>query len=324
MSHLRFSPEDFAPVHYDNAAGERLSRPSLSFGRSVWLQLRRDPVVLVCLVILALIALGAVCFPMFSPFGYAEQNITFSNKPFFSPDPLTGAIHWFGTDHLGRDLFTRAWYGARVSLTVAFSVAFIDCAVGIVYGGLSGYLGGRADQLMMRLLEVISGIPYLIVVLLLMAVFPRGLLTLIIAYSLVGWTSMARLVRGQVVSLKEQEFMVAGRIMGGGAGRMIFRHLVPNMMGLIIVNLTMDIPNVIFTEAFLSLLGMGIAPPYPSWGVMANEGMAAFRSYPGQLAVPALLICLTMLAFNLLGDRLQDALDPKLRRPLSRGRRAKD
>lgn len=316
-------PEDFAPVGADEAAGERITRPSLSFWREAYLRLKRDPVTIVCVALLLLIVLCAIFLPYASPFDYASQNVAFANKPFFSADPVTGATHLFGTDYLGRDIFVRAWYGARVSLTVAFSVTLIDCVVGVLYGGLSGYLGGRADLVMMRVLEVISGIPYLIVVLLFMAVLPRGLLTLIVAYSVVGWTGMARLTRGQVLGLKKQEFVVAARIMGAGPGRMILHHFAPNMLGVIIVNITLDIPGVIFTEAFLSMLGLGIAPPFPSLGVMANEGIANFRSYPAQLAVPALLICLTMLAFNLLGDRLQDVLDPKLRRALSIGRNSK-
>ncbi len=316
-----FPPGSFDAAPAAAQAGERLLRPSLSFWRETALRLRRDPVALVCLGILLFFILGAVFFPLFSPFDYASQNVAFANQPFFSADPATGHMHLFGTDHLGRDIFVRVWYGARISLTVALAVAFIDCFVGIVYGGFSGYLGGGADTLMMRVLEVVSGIPYLVVVLLLMAVLPRGMLTLIVAYSLTGWTGMARLVRSQVLGLKEQEFMLAAKIMGAGAPRAVLRHLAPNMLGVILVNLTLDIPGVIFTEAFLSLLGMGIAPPYPSLGVMASEGITVFQTYPAQLAVPALFICLLMLAFNLLGDHLQEALDPKLRRPLRFGKK---
>lgn len=275
------------------------------------------------LLLLALIA-GAVLIPFFCPFDYAAQNVAFANRPVFSKDPVSGLLHLFGTDHLGRDIFARLWYGARVSLTVAVAVALIDCAVGVVYGSVSGYLGGAVDNWMMRALEIVSGIPYMVVVLLLMAVLPRGILTLIIAYSLVGWTGMARLARGQVLSLKKQDFLVAARLMGADTSRILFVHLLPNMLGLIVVNATLDIPGIIFTEAFLSMLGMGVAPPYPSLGVMASEGIGVFQRYPAQLLIPAIFICLLMLAFNLLGDRLQDVLDPKVRSQIANGRSVKN
>lgn len=265
-------------------------------------------------ILLLVLGAGAVFIPLVVPFDYAAQNVAFANRFFFSRDPITGGLHLFGTDHLGRDIFVRIWYGARVSLSVAVIVALIDSLIGVIYGGISGYAGGRTDNVMMRILEIISGIPYMIVVLLLMAMLPQGVGTLILAYSLVGWTGTARLVRGQVLSLKEREFIVSARIMGAGAGRIIFTHILPNLMGLIIVQLTLDIPSVIFTEAFLSMLGMGVPPPYPSLGMMASDGIGVFQLYPHQLAVPAAFICLIMLAFNLLGDKLQDVLNPRLRR----------
>ena len=317
-----FAPNAFEPVQPENRPRQQ-TRPFLSFWKETALRMRKSPTAIFCMVLLGLIALGAIVFPLFSSFDYAQQNVAFANQPFFSADPLTGAIHWFGTDHLGRDIFIRIWYGARISLTVALSVAIIDCFIGVVYGGIAGYLGGAVDNMMMRVLEVISGIPYMMIVILLMAVFPRGLLTIIIAYSITGWTGMARLVRGQVRSIRQQDFMVAARMMGAGTGRILRRHVVPSLIGIIIVNITLDIPSIIFTEAFLSMLGMGIAPPYPSWGIMASDGIGKLQTYPAQLAVPAVFICLTMLAFNLLGDRLQDAVDPKLRRPLTLGRNSK-
>ena len=314
-----FGPSDFDVIGLCREESEKISRPYMGYWKEALERLRKTPSAVICVLVLAAIILGAVFLPMISPFDYAYQNVAFANQPFFSTDPINSQIHIFGTDYLGRDIFVRIWYGARVSLTVAFAVAIIDCLIGVIYGGISGYIGGAVDNIMMRVLEVIGGIPYLIVVLLLMAVLSRGIVTLIIAYSITGWTGMARLVRGQVVSMKQQEFVVAARIMGAGSGRIIFRHLIPNMAGLIIVNITLDIPSVIFTEAFLSLLGMGIAPPYPSWGIMANEGISKFQSYPVQLVIPALFISLTMLTFNLLGDRFQEVLDPKLRRPVSNG-----
>lgn len=322
---LKIPKERFAPSPSDKELTEEKNlRPAVGFWKETWQLFFKSPATLFFLVVLFLLFAGAIVIPFFCAFDYQTQNIAFTNQPFFSPDPATGSMHLFGTDHLGRDIFARLWYGARISLLVAVSVALIDCVVGVLYGSISGYLGGAADNIMMRILEVIGGIPYLVVVLLLMAILPRGIGTLIIAYSLVGWTGMARLVRGQVLSLKKQEFLIAAKIMGASTWRITTAHLLPNMLGIIIVNVTLDIPGIIFTEAFLSMLGMGVAPPYPSLGVMANEGIGVFQTYPQQLLVPAVFICLLMLSFNLLGDRLQDILDPKIRRHVIHGRSTKN
>lgn len=310
----KISAEAFDKVGVDTGAMESIVRPSISFWKDAFQRIKKSKVAVVCLIILGLLMLGAIFAPMLSPFNYSDQNVAYTNQPMMFPDPTTGKPHLFGTDALGRDIFVRSWYGARVSLTVAIVVALIDCLVGVVYGGISGYFGGAVDNIMMRIVEVISGIPYLIIVILLMTVFERGIGTIILAYSLTGWTGMARLVRGQVLSLGEQEFVIAAKTMGAKPSRIIGQHLVPNILSVIIVNITLDIPNVIFVEAFLSMLGLGIAPPQSSWGIMANDGIAVFQSYPSQLVIPALFICLTMLSFNLLGDQLRDAFDPKLRR----------
>ncbi len=321
---VQIPPEEFERIPQSSMCDSTLVRPAMRFWQEVMLKLKKSPSAMIFLWVLVVIVLGAILIPLFWPFDYAAQNVAFANKSFMSIDPTTGFPHVFGTDHLGRDIFVRVWYGARISLLVAGVVAVIDCAAGVAYGGAAGYLGGGKENVMMRLVEVISGIPYLIVVLLLMAVLPQGIGTMILAYSIVGWTGMARLVRGQVISLREQEFVLASKAMGASAGRIVSQHLMPNMMGLIVVNITLDIPNVIFTEAFLSMLGMGVPPPFPSLGMMVNEGVATFQTYPFQLIIPALFICLIMLAFNILGDRLQDALDPKLRRVSRYGRRAKN
>lgn len=325
-SNNTFTSEDFTPVTESGRQTQTsgLSRPSMGFGKETVIILLHNKTAVASGAILLFLILGAILFPMICPYDYASQNVAFSNKPFFSLDPIRGSIHIFGTDHLGRDIFARVWYGARVSLLVAGAAAAIDGFIGVLYGSISGYVGGKADTVMMRVIEVISGIPYLVIVLLLMAVLPQGIGTLILAYTLVGWTSMARLIRGQVQSLNNREFMIAAKIMGSSMRRVIFRHLIPNTMSVIIVNITLDVPGIIFTEAFLSMLGMGVPAPYPSLGVMANEGMAVFQTYPIRLLVPALLICLIMLTFNLLGDKLQDALNPKLRRKAVYGKRAKN
>ena len=201
-----------------------------------------------------------------------------------------------------------------VPLLAAFAAVAVNLVVGMIYGGISGYFGGLADNIMMRIVEVINGIPYMIIVVLLMMVLPQGIFTMVIAYATTGWTGMARLVRGQCLSLKNQEFVVASEAMGAKAGRIIGKHLLPNALSVIIINVTLAVPSAIFTEAFLSYIGLGVPVPQPSWGMLAQEGASVFQLYPHQLWIPAIAISLTMLSFNLLGDGLRDAFDPRLRR----------
>lgn len=308
------APEAFEHIGVDYDNMEIISRPSVSFWKDAFNRIKADKSAVVCIAILIILVLGAILVPLISPFSISEQNVAYANQGPFFVNPENGNMHIFGTDAFGRDIFVRLWYGARISLTVAFAVAAIDCIIGVIYGGISGYFGGALDNVMMRIVEIISGIPYLIIVILLLTVMNRGLGTIILAYSLTGWTGMARLVRGQVVALKNQEFVIAAKSMGASPSRIIKKHLVPNILSVIIVNITLDIPAVIFTEAFLSMLGLGIAPPESSWGIMAYDGIQVFQTYPTQLLFPAVSICLTMLSFNLLGDKLRDVFDPKLRR----------
>lgn len=221
----------------------------------------------------------------------------------------------FGTDALGRDLLTRVMYGARISLLVAFVATMVNLFIGVVYGSIAGYEGGRVDNIMMRIVDIINSIPLVLYVILLMVWFRGGGLTnIIIALSSVYWVSMARLVRGQMLSLKEQEFVLAARVMGVSKAKIIFRHLIPNAMGPIIVSIAMMIPSAVFTESFLSFIGLGVSAPMASWGTLANNALSGLTTYPYQLFFPALAIAFTMLAFNFIGDGLRDALDPRLRK----------
>lgn len=222
--------------------------------------------------------------------------------------------YWFGTDMFGRDIFTRVWEGGRVSFFIAFLSVFITSIIGIMYGGISGYIGGRTDTLMMRFVEVLMVVPDLLYIILLLQVMKQGLRPIIIVLAATSWMGIARIVRGEVMRLKHSEYVLAAETIGSSKTRIILRHLIPNTMGPIIVQMTMMVPAMIFTEAFLSFIGLGIPVPFASWGSLVNEGAQVFVQYPNTLLMPAIALSLTMLGFNILGDGLRDALDPKLRK----------
>ncbi|WP_232696914.1 ABC transporter permease [Brevibacillus daliensis] len=287
---------------------DEIVRPKLSFGQEAWRRLKKNKLAMAGLIIILLMALGSMVGPFMTDYSYSKQALINSNQ-------APSAEHWFGTDDLGRDMFARIWAGAKISLFIGLVATLIDVVIGIIYGGFAGYLGGRIDNFMMRIVEILYGIPYLLMVILLMVVMGPGLLTIIVALSATGWIGMARTVRGQVLSLKTSEYVLAARTMGAKAGYIIWRHLLPNTLGIIIVHLTFSVPSAIFAEAFLSFLGLGVQPPLASWGVMANDGLSTILSgHWWRLFYPAFFISITMLAFNMLGDGLRDALDPKQRR----------
>ena len=317
MEHI--AKERFRHVGENAKEREAIARPSITFMQDAMRRLAKNRVALVCAVILVILIFASAIAPFVCPFDFREQHYSHTNAPMMtlcteSGSSGAGHVHIFGTDTLGRDLFSRVWMGGRVSLTIAFASALIDFCLGVIYGGVSGYFGGTTDIIMMRILEIINGIPYLIIVILLMMIMTPGIGTIIVAYSLVGWIPMARLVRGQVVSLKQQEFVSAAEALGAKPGRIILKHLLPNTLSVVIVRVTLSIPAAIFSEAYLSYVGLGVRLPMCSWGSLAQAGIENFRVYPSQLIIPAVCISLTMLAFNLFGDGLRDAFDPKLRR----------
>ena len=248
----------------------------------------------------------AIIGPWISPYSYSEIHLELKNTP-----PC--AMFWFGTDELGRDIFTRIWWGARISLFIGFTAAIIDGVIGVLYGSIAAYFGGNVDECMMRLCDIIAAIPYLLVVILLTLVRGSGLFTILIAMTCIKWINMARICRSQVFQVKSLDFITAAKSMGASHMRILFLHLIPNAIGPILATMTLTIPSAIFTEAFLSFIGLGVQAPAASWGVMVNDAIGAMRYYPWRLLFPSSMITLTILCFNILGNALRDSLDPRTR-----------
>lgn len=277
-----------------------------NYWQESWQRLKKNTMAMIGLWILILLISLAIIGPLFTPYTYYETHLHLKNKP-------PSLQFWFGTDELGRDLFTRLWWGTRISLGVGIVASLIDLVIGVFYGSLSGFFGGKIDECMMRFADILYSIPYLLVVILLMVIIGSGITTIIIALTITGWIGMARIVRGQILQLKELEFVKAAQSLGASRLRILLKHLIPNAMGSIIVTVTLTIPTAIFAEAFLSFLGLGVQAPIASLGTMANDGLPALRYYPWRLFFPAGFISLIMLSFNLVGDGLRDAFDPRLR-----------
>lgn len=305
-SHVNLNKSDFEPVNV-NTDGNTIVRKSTTYWQDVWRRLKKHKLAMVGLVIIIILSVLAIFGPMLSPYSYSDQDLANANQP-------PSAEHWFGTDNLGRDLFTRVLYGARISLAIGLVTSIISFGIGVTYGAISGFFGGRIDALMMRFVDILYGLPFLLYVILLIVIMEPGLGPIFIALGIVFWLNMARIVRGEILSLKEREFVLAAKTIGANSRRIIMRHLVPNAMGPIIITMTLVIPEAIFSEAFLSYIGLGVSAPIASWGVLASDGYAAIRAYPWQLFFPAVFISVTILAFNFLGDGLRDALDPRMRK----------
>lgn len=288
-------------------------------GRSLWVdawrRLMRNRAAVVSMIVLAVIALMAVLAPLLSQYAYNDQDYEhISCSPVWWNDPEVcnaGGTHWFGTDAVGRDLFVRVLFGARVSLTVGLIATLVSLLIGVAYGATAGYLGGRVDALMMRFVDVLYSLPFIFFVIILMVVFNRNFYLLFIAIGAIEWLTMARIVRGQALSIKQKEFIEAARAGGVGTAGIIFRHVVPNVLGPVVVYVTLTIPAVILAESFLSFLGLGIQEPLTSWGVLIAEGKDQMENYPWMLLFPTAFMAATLFCFNFIGDGLRDALDPK-------------
>jgi oligopeptide transport system permease protein len=280
---------------------------SVPVWREVWRRLRSNRAAMTGLIFMILVTVMAIIGPMISAHDYWTNSLEHTNEP-------PSGEYWFGTDDLGRDMFSRVWMGARISLIVGLAAAALDLILGVIYGGIMGYVGGRTDEVMNKASEILYAIPYLLVVILLLVVMEPSMWTIILALAVTGWINMSWIVRGQILQLKNQEYVLAARSMGAGGGRILFRHLIPNTLGPIIVTITLTVPSAIFAEAFLSFLGLGVQSPAASLGTMINDALDSWTLYPWQMMFPAVLISLTMLAFNVFGDGLRDAFDPKTRK----------
>ncbi len=289
---------------------ETLQRAAEVKGRSLWVDARRrllrNRAAVTSMAILSFIALLAVFAPWLSPHPYDEVYWEFIQAP-----PNFEAAHWFGTDGNGRDLFVRTLYGARVSLMVGILATGVSLLIGVTYGAAAGYFGGRVDNLMMRFVDVMYSMPFMFFVILLMVVFGRNIYMIFIALGAVQWLTMARIVRGQTLSIKHREFIEAAHASGVSNVRIIFRHIIPNVLGPVIVYMTLTVPEVILIESFISFLGLGVQEPLTSWGVLISEGAKQMETAPWMLLFPAVFLATTLFCFNFIGDGLRDALDPK-------------
>lgn len=302
-----FDDNDFEVVGHQKDSQEVITRSQMSLFKESWIRLKKNKGAMLSLVVLSILIVMAIIGPHLNEYSYEQTDY---DNVFQKPS----GEHWLGTDRFGRDQWTRIWEGTRISLYIAFLAATLDLIIGVMYGAISALLGGRVDNVMQRIIEVLVGIPNLILIILLIMLMKPGIVTITIAMVITGWVNMARLVRSQVFKLKTQEFILASRALGATNTRLIKEHFIPNTLGLIIVNMMFTIPAAIFTEAFLSFIGLGLQEPLASLGVLINDGFQAMRNHFYLLLFPALVIVGLMVCFNLLADGLRDALDPKMKK----------
>ncbi|KXH80730.1 oligopeptide ABC transporter permease [Sporosarcina sp. HYO08] len=336
VNEAEFTDDLFEEAGQQFKEKKKSGRPSSSFWRDSWIRLRKNNGAFIGLILIIAMILLAIFGPMMNSYGFDDQDLTRANLPPKVPVleniPFLGMngvdirgmdqyeakgvtdYYWFGTDELGRDLWTRIWQGTRISLYIAFLAATLDLIIGVAYGSISAYYGGRVDNVMQRIIEVLMGVPNLIVVILLILVLKPGIVSITLAMVITGWVNMARIVRGQVLKLKGQEFVLASRTLGAKDQRLIWGHLIPNSLGPIIITTMFTIPTAIFTEAFLSFIGLGLQPPIASLGTIVNDGFKMLRIYPHMLLFSSVIISLIMISFNLLGDGLRDSFDPKMKK----------
>lgn len=305
------TPSSDQPVRQtlrDIDAGEPLSIQQTTLWGDTARRFSRSKAAMISLGFLVLMLIYATVGPWIRPYKFDEGLFT---DPTLLPHQLPNLQHWFGTDMAGRDLFVRVAMGGRVSLLVAVAATTVVLFIGVLYGAASGFAGGRTDNVMMRFVDVLYGLPYLPFAIIMLVILGSGIVPMLLALAIVGWLTAARLVRGQLLVLKQNEYVDAARALGASRSRIVFRHLLPNTLGIIVVAMFLEIPGMILGEAILSFLGLGISAPNASWGTLAQDGWKALRSYPWLIILPGLFIALTVLAFNFVGDGFRDAIDPR-------------
>ncbi|MHC5373331.1 ABC transporter permease [Enterococcus sp. LJL120] len=319
------------------AERERIAAPSLNFIQDAWRRLRKNRAAVISMILLAIVIVVSIITIFWSPFDPTQQNIAYTNLPIKIPgidingfngysqvsgqwvdryaqaNVPEGTYYLLGTDSLGRDLLSRLFMGTRVSLIIAFFAAFLDIFFGVTYGIISGLAGGRVDTFMQRIIEILSGIPNLVVMILMLVVFDPGIISIVAAMAITNWISMARIVRAQTLKLKDQEFVLAAITLGESKFKIAFKHILPNISSVIIIQMMFSIPSAIFFEAFLSFIGLGVSAPTASLGTLLNEGYKTFRYLPNLMWAPAFVLSVIMIAFNMLADGLRDAFDPKMK-----------
>lgn len=299
--------EDFTFVNRENKPAEISGRKTISYWKDAWNRLLKNPVAVISLIVIVFLIILSIIGPNLQGYDYVKMSPKEKNLEM-------SAEHWFGTDSMGRDLFARVWAGARVSFIIAFSCTLIKVIFGSIYGGIMGYYGGAVDQAMMRVIEVIDSIPNLLLIIIIMIALGNNMFSILLAFSITSWCGTARQIRGQVLQLRETEYIMAAQTLGTSTAQILIRHLLPNTVAFLILDVATSIPRYIFQEAGLSFLGLGLTTPAISIGLLISAGQQVMNRYPLQLLWPVFVLSLIVLAFNLFGDGLRDALDPKLRR----------
>ena len=304
---VKLTDDMFKRIGTSGLSGEELGKKSLTYWADVWRRFRSNPLALLGLFILVAVVVTLYAGPLVCQKDYQYIDASIKNT-------APNSEYWFGTDDMGRDLFTRVCVGGRVSIYIGLSCTLVMFVIGSLLGALAGLKGGIIDDVIMRICEFVGNLPYLIIVVILSIVMGRSMVSLVFAMSITAWVGTTRMVRGQILQIKEMDYVQAAKALGADTYRIIIRHLLPNTLGIIMVNITMSVPSFIFSEAFLSYIGLGVRPPQTSWGALASAGQQQLMFYPYQLFFPCAMIVLTILSFHLIGDGLSDALDPKLRK----------
>lgn len=304
---VELNENSFEVVGIESTGLNELARPTITYWKDAWRRLKKNPIAMVSLGILVILGIMVVIGPFIRGYDFTSINAADKN---LEPN----SRYWFGTDNLGRDLFSRVWYGARASILVALVCTGIQIIVGCLYGGVMAYFGGLIDEVMMRVIEIVTSMPSLLITILIMMILGDSLLALLVAMSITAWCGTARQIRGLIMQLRESEYVLAAEVLGASPYRIIVKHLIPNTLSILILDIASSIPGFIFTEAGLSFLGIGLQTPNTSLGVLVSTGQQFMGFYPYQLFFPAIVLCSIVLAFNLFGDGLRDALDPKLRK----------